>query len=153
MRVHSFSGGSGFVITHPEAPPDQPIAELLDMKDNECAYVVGSDIALDPKVTLAEVFPGGIGHLLTHRCREVKLTAGYAGHTAHLDVHVATLVSVVLKQAAHDLKIDPATAADLVIRVHGSTEDMVLTNPIGAYLDKGDCQLTVDLVHVVRPQG
>ncbi|MEY2474056.1 MAG: hypothetical protein QOK28_3385 [Actinomycetota bacterium] len=153
MRLHRFSAGTGSVITHPEAPPDQPIGQLLDIEDGESAYVVGSDIALDINLTLAQLFPGDVGHLVTHRCRDAKITAVYAGHRARLDVHVATLVSGVLDQAVHDLKIDAATAADLVIRLHGSTEDMVLTNPIGAYLDKRNCQLAVDLVHVVRPQG
>ena len=47
----------------------------------------------------------------------------------------------------------PVAAADPVALRAGTTQDLVVTNPIGAYVGRGTCSVTLDLVHIVRPQG
>jgi hypothetical protein len=56
-------------------------------------------------------------------------------------------------KAIEALQLDAATSADLVLRLPGATTDLAASHPIGSYVPKGTCCLTVDLVHVLRPQG
>ncbi|MHA6783340.1 hypothetical protein ACVGOW_20455 [Pseudonocardia saturnea] len=77
----------------------------------------------------------------------------YAGSVVTLHVHAATRIRRIRRMAVRDLGLDEATAADASIRLAGSDEDLPQNQPIGAYLDKGEHAIALDLVHRVRPQG
>jgi hypothetical protein len=70
-----------------------------------------------------------------------------------LTVHPAAHVKDVRAKAVEELQLDAGSSADLVLRLPGATTDLDPSHPIGSYVPKGTCELTVDLVHVVRPQG
>lgn len=152
MRLHTYRAGDA-VVTHPEVDPSVSLADVITIDPDERAYRVGDGEEIDDNLSLGELFGDRAGRVIAHKCNQVKIELDYVGRDGKLTEHVATLVSVVLDAAVKRLKIDAATAVDLVLRLRGSTEDMVGTNPIGVYLAPGTCELAVDVVHVVRPQG
>ena len=153
MRVHTYSAGTEAAVTHPEVAPHVRLRELLVVEVDERVYRLGDDVEIDIDLTVIELFGSDPGHVVVHGCREVTVTASYAGQDKIVTVHPALHVKRVRAKAIEAFKLDAATSADLVLRLPGATTDMVLTNPIGAYVPKGTCSVTVDLVHQVRPQG
>lgn len=152
MRLHVHEGGSTGVLTHPDVPATSPLSAYVELTVDEVLYRVGNREELDVTLTLVEVFDDEHGHVIKHACREIQASIRYAGHETTLTTHPADLVKTVREEAIKHLKIDASTAADLVLRLAGQSEDLVATSPVGAYTT-GTCSLTLDLVHVVRPQG
>lgn len=153
MRVHTYTAGTEAAITHPEVSPDVRLRELVVIEAEDRVYRVGEEVEIDIEVAVIEIFGTEPGHVIVHHCREIAVTASYAGRDELVTVHPAVHVKHVRAKAIQELKLDPAASADLVLRLPGSTTDMVLTSPIGVYVPKGICNITVDLVHQVRPQG
>lgn len=153
MRLHTYTAGSGAAITQPDVDPQTPLREIIVVEADEAVFRVGDEVEIVLDVTVVELFGDEPGHVIRHHCKAVAVTVEYGGIAKEVKAHPATRVSEVRKEAVKAFELDPATSADLVLRVPGSTEDLVATAPIGAYVPKGSCALTVDLVHVVRPQG
>ena len=153
MRIHTYTAGTEAAVTHPDVVPELPLRELVIVEADERVYRVGGEVEVDIQVTVLELFGTEPGHVIVHHCREITVTASYAGQDTVVSAHPAAHVKHVRAKAVEKLKLDPAASADLVLRLPGSTNDLVLTSPIGAYVPKGTCSITVDLVHQVRPQG
>jgi hypothetical protein len=153
MRVHTYGAGDAEPHTHPDVPPETRLGDLAAIEAGEVAYRVGDGGEVEAHRTLAEIFGEGPGHVIVHHCREITVTVAYGGTERDLDVRPSTKIEDVRAEAIAAFGLDPATAADLVLRLPGSTEDLPSTRPIGIYVPKGSCVLTVDLVHAVRPQG
>jgi len=153
MRVHVYSGGSQGALTHPDVPPATRLRELVTVEVDELVYRVGDETEVDIKLTIVELCGNEPGHVLVHHCREVAITVSYAGTIAELHVHPARHVKQVQAMAIAALALDAGSSADLILRLPGSTEELTVTSPVGTYVPKGTCALTLDLVHLVRPQG
>ncbi|HUZ56017.1 MAG TPA: hypothetical protein VMU94_26265 [Streptosporangiaceae bacterium] len=153
MRIHTYAAGGQAAVTHPDVQPGTPLRELLAPQDGDRLYLVGQEAEIDASRTAGEVFGDQTGHVIAHHCRQIAVTVTYATRDKLVTAHPSTLVKVVRAEAIKEFTLSPAESADLVLRLPGSTEDLVTTNPIGAYVPMGTCAVTVDLVHVIRPQG
>ena len=154
MRIHVFTAGKEAAVTHADADPQQTLRALIGVEIDELVYRVGDEIVeLDVDVTLVELFGDESGHVIRHHCKEVPITADYTGQQRTVEVHVSTPVRTVLNQVLKAFELAGSAAADLVLRLPGSSTDLPLGAPIGAFIPTGTCSLTVDLVHLVRPQG
>ncbi|BBZ58166.1 hypothetical protein MPHO_51580 [Mycolicibacterium phocaicum] len=152
MRIHTYAGG-GDVQTHPDVAPGAPLRECIVVEVDELVYRVGDEAALDIEQTVFALFGEEPGHVIRHHCREIAVTVSYAGQDQKFSVHPAEHVKRLQKRAAKAFQLDAATSADLAMRLPGATTDLVASYPIGAYVPRGTCAVTVDLIHVTRPQG
>lgn len=153
VRIHTYSAGGRDAVTHPDTPPETALHAVVAVDGGEHVYQVGSEAEIDLDHAVGELFGSEPGHVLVHHCREIAVTVDYAGAAKLVTAHPATRVKAVLIEAIKAFGLDPAASADLVLRLPGLSDELVVTNPIGAYVPKGSCAVTLDLVHLVRPQG
>jgi hypothetical protein len=153
MRVHAYSAGTRTAVTHPDAAGETRLRELVIIEADEVAWQVGGDIEIDVELTIAEIFGHGSGGVIVHGCREITITVDYAGKGVVIKARPSECVGEVRAQAIEELRLDSGQAADLVLRLAGTTEELPEGSPVGAYVPKGTCALTLDLVHAIRPQG
>lgn len=153
MRIHTYAPGAGGAVTHVDVAPDVVLRELLVVGTNEYVYRVGDEVEIDVERTVVDIIDEEVVHVITHPCRSITVIVSYAGDDKDITVHPAAHVKRVRAKAIETFEIDPASAADLVLRLPGSNDDLPLQHPIGTYVPKGTCGLTVDLVHAVRAQG
>jgi hypothetical protein len=129
------------------------LKDLIVIEKDEVVYRVGDGLEIDIERTVVEIFGELPGHVIAHPCRSIAVTVSYTGREIELKVHPAALVKQVQAEAIEKFKLDAGSAAELELRLPGATTELVTSHPIGSYVAKGTCRLTVDLVHVVRPQG
>ena len=153
MRIHTYSADGQAAVTHPDVRPATPLRELLEPQDGDRLYLVGQDTEIVIDHTAGEVFGDQPGHVIVHHCRQIEVTVAYASRDKLVAAYPSTLVKDVRAEAVKEFGLSPAESADLVLRLPGSTEELVATNPIGVYVPRGTCRVTVDLVHAIRPQG
>jgi hypothetical protein len=153
MRVHTYSAGVPGAVTHPDIAPETKLTELLAVNVDERVYRVGHGVEIDIKLTVEELFGVDPGHVLVHHCREITVIVAYVGTDQRIEVHPSTHVKKVREKAIAAFGLDQAASADLVLRLPGSGNELPPTSPIGAFSAQGSCALTLDLVHLVRPQG
>lgn len=153
MRIHTYTAGTRGAVTDPDVSPETRVRDLVTVEVDELVYRVGDEAELDIELTIVEIFGPEPGHLIVHHCREIAVTVSYAGTETQLTVHPATHLKQVRARAIAALGLDAGSSADLILRLPGSTEELSATNPIGTYVPKGTCALTLDLLHLVRPQG
>lgn len=153
MRVHAYTAGSAAAVTHPDVASETRLRDLIVIEADERIHRVGEEIEVDIELSIIEIFGTEHGHVIAHPCREIAVLAVYGGIDKTVTAHPATYVRDVRAKAISEFGLDPASSADLVLRLPGTTTDLVPTYPIGAYAPKGTCSVTVDLVHLVRPQG
>ena len=154
MRVHAYGAGTRTAVTHPDAAGKSQLRELVIIEADETAWQVGGDIEIDVELTIAEIFGDGPGgSLIVHGCREITITVDYTGTAVAVKARPSERAGEVRAQAIRELRLDPGQSADLVLRLAGTTEELPEGSPVGAYVPKGTCALTLDLVHAIRPQG
>lgn len=153
MRIHTYAAGTSGAVTHPDVAPEVVLRELIVIETDEVVYRVGDEVEIDVEQTVFELFGETPGHVIAHPCRTITVTVSYAGEDKDVTVHPAAHVKRVRAKAIEAFRLDAASAADLVLRLPGATSDLPLPHPIGAYVPKGTCAVTVDLIHAVRAQG
>jgi hypothetical protein len=153
LRLHVYEAGAPSPVSHSEVPPKTILRELLVVEETETLYRVGTEEIIDLDIEIVALFTGGPVHVIKHHCNELKITVSYTGNTVELKFHPAAHVKKVRAEAVAALGITPAHAADLELRIPGTEDDLDPAKPIGAYVPKGACELALDLVHIVRPQG
>lgn len=153
MRIHSYAAGAGGAVTHPDIAGEMVLKDLIVIETDEVVYRVGDGLEIDIERTVVEIFGELPGHVITHPCRSITVAVSYTGREVDLKVHPATLVKQVQAEAIEAFKMDTGSAAELELRLPGASTELAPSHPIGSYVAKGTCKLTVDLVHVVRPQG
>lgn len=152
MKIHVYKVGQDGAETR-EVEPGTRLSEVLVVEADERVYRVGDEAALEVQLTVVELFGEQPGHVVLHKCREVEVTIAYAGTDKVVHAHPATRVRTVREKAINVFGIPSGDAADLVLRLPGTTTDLRLTDPIGALVPAGSCELTLDLVHAARAQG
>lgn len=153
LRLHVYEAGNTTPTSHTDVPPGATLQEIVVIEETETVYRVGSEAIIDVDIEVITLFPDGPAHIIKHHCREVEVTVSYVGTPVELKVHPAAHVQKVRADAIAALGITPVNAADLELRIPGTEADLDPAKPIGAYVAKASCALTLDLVHVVRPQG
>ncbi|TCR15938.1 hypothetical protein [Streptomyces sp. BK205] len=152
MRVHTYRDSQGGTETR-EVEPQIRLSDVVSVEAGEKAYRVGDEAELDVELTVAELFGEQPGHVVVHKCHRIEITVAYAGAEKVVGAHPATRVRQVRKEAIEAFGIPSADAADLVLRLPGTTTDLRLTDPIGAVVPAGSCTVALDLVHAGRSQG
>lgn len=152
------SGSSEPTVT--EADDDHRLVDLVEIYEKDVIVLVDDTddqvefVELDITATIAEVAQGKeILTLLRNPRTKVTVHVHYAGNTVDVHVHAATRLRRVRKLAVEALDLDAEGAADTTLRLEGSEEDLPLKRPVGAYLKKDQHEISLDLVHKVRPQG
>jgi hypothetical protein len=157
MRIHTYAAGTPTAMTHPDVDGGARLREFVVIEAADIAYKIGDGTEIDVDLTVAEIFGGGPGEVIVHGCKEITVTVDYAGKTVPVRARPSQRLSEVRAQAVHELVqqygLDPKQAADLVLRLPGTTAELPEASPVGAYVPRGTCALTLDLVHAVRPQG
>jgi hypothetical protein len=153
MRVHTYASGARGAVTHPDVPAQTRLRELVVIEAGERVYQVGGEAELDIELTVLEIFGTEPGHVVVHHCREVAVTVSYAGADKVLTVRPSAPVKEVRAEAVAAFGIDAGSSADLALRLPGSADELAVNSPVGAYVPKSSCAITLDLVHLVRPQG
>ncbi|MFI9833743.1 hypothetical protein ACIHIX_39350 [Streptomyces sp. NPDC051913] len=152
MRVHTYKGGQGGAETR-EVEATARLADVVMIEADAKAYRVGDETELDAQLTVAELFGEQPGHVVVHKCHRIEVTVAYAGTEKVVQAHPATRVRQVRKEAVEAFGIPSADAADLVLRLPGTTTDLRLTDPVGSIVPAGSCAVALDLVHAGRSQG
>ncbi|MEU5281716.1 hypothetical protein AB0G87_35510 [Streptomyces asoensis] len=152
MRVHTYRHGQGGAQTQ-EVEPKARLSDVVMVEAGEKAYRVGDELELDVELTVVELFGEQPGHVVVHKCHRIEVTVAYAGTEKAVQAHPATRVRQVRKEAVEAFGIPSADAADLVLRLPGTTTDLRLADPIGSIVPAGSCAVTLDLVHAGRSQG
>lgn len=153
MRLHVHSGQDGTVHTIADAPADSPVANHLDLPAGAHVFAVDdTGRELDASERLADAFGEGTGRVVTHPGRQITVEVHYAGATATLTVSPGVRLAVIREQTITQLSIDPASAADLGLRLPAGTEDLPLDKPI-ASIAKGADRVDLELIAMIRPQG
>lgn len=147
------SAGAAGAVTHPDVSPTAKLAGLIAVGPDERVFRVGDDSEIDIEATAEDLFGDNPGHVLVHHCRKVSVVVSYVGAERTVEVHPSAHVKKVRKEAIDAFGLDKEASADLVLRLPGSSDDLPVNSPIGAFVAKGSCTLQVDLVHLVRPQG
>ena len=157
MRVHAYAAGTPAASTHADVDGGTRLREIVVIETAEVAYKVSDGTEVDVELTVAEIFGGGPGEVIVHGCREIAVTVDYTGESVTVRARPSERLSDVRAQAVQELVrehgLDPKQAADLVLRLPGTTAELPEASPVGAYVPRGACALTLDLVHAVRPQG
>lgn len=157
MRVHAYVAGTPTASTHPDVDGGTRLREIVVIEAADIAYKVGDGAEVDVELTVAEIFGGGPGEVIVHGCQEITVTVDYTGKSVLVTARPSERLSDVQAQAVQELVrehgLDPKQAADLVLRLPGTTTELPEASPVGSYVPKGTCALTLDLVHAVRPQG
>lgn len=152
MRVHTYKGSQGEAETW-EVEPQARLSDVVSVEADEKAYRVGDEVELDVELTVVELFGEQPGHVIVHRCHRIEVTIAYAGAEKVVRAHPATRVRQVRKEAVEAFGIPSADAADLVLRLPGTTTDLRLADPVGSIVPAGSCAVALDLVHAGRSQG
>src|ERR1022692_1780863 len=151
MRVHAYAAGTPTASTHPDVDGGTCLRELVVIEAADIAYKVGDGTEIDVELTIAEIFDGGPGEVIVHGCREIMITVDYTGKSVPVRARPSERLSDVRAQAVQELVrqhgLDPKQSADLVLRLPGTTAELPEASPVGAYVAKGTCALTLDLVH------
>lgn len=151
MRMHEYRAGEP-ARTH-EVEPETRLREVVVIDAEERVYLVDGKEELDLELTVVEAFGEEPGHVVVHRCRSITVIVAYSGNERTLQAHPSTRLRKVRKQAAEAFGIAPADAAGLQLRLPDSTVDLNVAEPVGAVTPRGECTVTLDLVHAQRPQG
>jgi hypothetical protein len=157
MRVHAYAAGTATASTYPDVDAGTRLREIVVIEAGDIAYQIGDGTEVDIELTVAEIFSGGPGEVIVHGCREITVTVDYTGKSVPVRARPSERLSDIRAKAVEELVrehgLDPEQAADLVLRLPGTTAELPEASPVGADVPKGTCALTLDLVHAVRPQG
>lgn len=92
-------------------------------------------------------------HVHCHRCRRVAVEVNFSGKTKHRSFSPATTIAVVTEWARRKFHLDPAAAAEYVLRLCNSTEQPRSDKHLGELVEAPKCSICFDLVKEVTPQG
>lgn len=91
-------------------------------------------------------------HVHVHRCRRVAVEVNFGGKSKKHKFSPAATIGTVTEWTRRKFKLDPASAAEYVLQICGTTEQPRSGVHLGE-LVKSECALCFDLVKEVTPQG
>lgn len=108
---------------------------------------------VDPGLTLEKLELKRHRHVHCHRCRHVAVEVHFSGETKRRNFSPATTIAVVTQWARRKFHLDPAAAAEYVLRLCNSTEEPRSDRHLGELVEAPKCSICFDLVKEVTPQG
>ena len=149
MRLLVQHPGDATVTIIEEVDAGRPLVELIEVDEDELVWIGDSDEPVDIHLTLIEIGidpdrPHVHGH--RHRCRTIHVKVTYVGHTKEHDLAPNSTLEALLHWAIKAFGIDATTAADLVFRVAGSTNDLDFSTHVGTLTTSEHCSVGLDLL-------
>ena len=92
-------------------------------------------------------------HVHVHRCKRVAVEVNFGGKTKKHKFSPAATVGIVTEWARRKFRLDPASAAEYVLQICGTSEQPRTDVHLGELVKKNECSLCFDLVKEVTPQG
>jgi hypothetical protein len=108
---------------------------------------------VDLKLTVGALDLKRHRHVHCHRCRHVKVEVNFSGNTKHRNFSPATTIAVVTQWARKKFHLDPAAAAEYVMRLCKSNDQPRPDTHLGELVEAPKCSICFDLVKEVTPQG
>lgn len=108
---------------------------------------------VDVKLTLEALRIRPHYHVHCHRCRHVAVEVNFGKHSKQRRFSPATTVEVVTQWARRKFRLDPAAAAEYVLRLCGSDKQPRSDQHLGDLVEHSTCSLCFNLVKEVTPQG
>ncbi|RKS78640.1 hypothetical protein BZB76_0057 [Actinomadura pelletieri DSM 43383] len=152
-RIHTYGAADPTPRTHADIAASTPLKEIVEIAGGSLPYALDQDEPLDAAKTVGELFGDGNAHVIVHSCREVRVTITYGGASQSVQAKPGWRINKIRREAIKAFQIDGASAADLVLRLPESGEEIPQTDPIGGYAAEGTCSVTLDLAPHVRAQG
>jgi hypothetical protein len=139
-------GGNDLLVFVGEC--DEALAEPRDTEDGRDEHN-----PIDVSLTLELLELERHRHVHCHRCRHVVATVNYGAKTKHRRFSPATTIGVVTQWARNKFDLDPAAAAEYVLRLCNSIEQPRPDKHLGELVEAPGCSICFDLVNEVTPQG
>lgn len=127
---------------------DEARHEADDVDDGEDQHA-----SVDLTQRLHEVDLKKHRHVHVHKCRRVAVAVNFAGKTKRHRFSPAASIGVAAVWARRKFHLDPATAAEYVLQLCGTTDQPRPDKHLGELAKHHDCALCFDLVKEVTPQG
>jgi hypothetical protein len=108
---------------------------------------------VDREKTVADLELGKRRHVHVARCKRVKVEVHYGAKTKHRKVAPPTTVATLTKWARKAFKLDPASAAEYVLQITGTTTQPRGDTHIGELTNAPVCAVAFDLIKEITPQG
>lgn len=151
MRVHHFENEG---VRSFDADPDKPIAEYIEVADDEHLFLVSdSGPELEPQTPIEQGAVEGILAVVVHRQGAIEVTVHYSGRQTAFSVSPGARIGAVRDQAIDQFGIDESDAADLGLRTMEGTEDLPVNEPIAKVAGRQHDRIDLQLVAMVHPQG
>jgi hypothetical protein len=108
---------------------------------------------VDKKRTVADHELNRHRHVHIGRCKRVKVEVHYGAKTKRRNVAPSTTVETLTKWARKAFKLDPASAAEYVLQITGTTKQPRGDTHVGELTNAPVCAVSFDLIKEVTPQG
>lgn len=122
--------------------------DVLDEDDGEDAVE-----AVDKKKSVGDLGLGKLRHVHVARCNRVKVEVHYGAKTKRRKVAPSTTVKTLTVWARKAFKLDPASAAEYVLQITGTTTQPRGDTHVGELTTAPVCAVSFDLIKEVTPQG
>ncbi|MDG4889994.1 MULTISPECIES: hypothetical protein [unclassified Mesorhizobium] len=123
------------------------------LKDIEAEDAEDTVEAIDKKKSIGELGLTKHRHVHLARCTRVKVEVNYGAKTKHRKVAPSTTVNTLTNWARKAFKLDPASAAEYVLQITGTTTQPRGDTHIGELTTAPVCAVSFDLIKEVTPQG
>jgi len=109
--------------------------------------------AVDKKKSVGDLGLGNLRHVHVARCERVKVEVHYGAKTKRRKVAPSTTVKTLTVWARKAFKLDPASAAEYVLQISGTTTQPRGDTHVGELTTAPVCAVSFDLIKEVTPQG
>jgi len=109
--------------------------------------------AVDKKKSVGDLGLGNLRHVHVARCKRVKIEVHYGAKTKRRKVAPSTTVKTLTVWARKAFKLDPASAAEYVLQITGTTTQPRGDTHVGELTTAPVCAVSFDLIKEVTPQG
>lgn len=156
MRLYVHSPGSNEVTAIENADANTSLGEQISIAEGDFVFVDDNNDPVDITLTLTQItitVEKHHHHVHHHPCKEIKVEVMYNGRPVFINAVPNGRIEDVLMRAIAELGIDPVSAADLVLRVPGTDQDLSGSTFVGELLPRGDCSLVLNLLAGNREHG
>jgi hypothetical protein len=131
------------------------VGECLEALDEPEDHEGGADIhmAVEIDLTIEVLELHRHRHVHVHKCRHVAVDVHFMGQTKARKFSPATTIETVTQWARKKFRLDPASSAEYVLQIHGTTDRPRPNQHLGEIVTPATCSVSFDLVKEMTPQG